>query len=440
MTVYAIVESIVSPCLMALEILSAQFIFGFLLKKREHFWLRTAGSWFFCLEVVVFIQIFYYKATGSMFSYDTVSSINESVYKFLYYIAIFGITILCGCFCYKNSLWIILFYSSGAYATQHIAKSLASFFKYIPIFTQQYWFYCLLELFICAILYVFIYLFFVRDKEITEKTNKVKLKVLLSLFVVFICIGISRFATDDASRGNSAFIAETLYAIVSCALVLFILFSLTENDKIKSEVEIMTELLHREKEQYKLSKENIEIINIKCHDLKHQIRALSKDMSPKDIQELENSIKIYDSMIKTGNDVLDVILTEKSLFCENNKIELVCTVDGKELSFMENMDIYSLFGNAISNAIERVEKIQNEAKKYIGVTLKRINGFTLIHFENFYEDEVDFKDGLPITHKDKNYHGFGMKSMQYIAKKYNGNMTVTAKDGLFKLDFLFPIK
>ena len=52
--------------------------------------------------------------------------------------------------------------------------------------------------------------------------------------------------------------------------------------------------------------------------------------------------------------------------------------------------------------------------------------------------EIIFEDGLPQTLKDKEWHGFGMKSMNRIVSSYGGVMTVTAKDGLFSLDMLMP--
>ena len=87
------------------------------------------------------------------------------------------------------------------------------------------------------------------------------------------------------------------------------------------------------KEHYRIAKENIDIINRKCHDLKHQIAALrdmcTKEEREKYIEEIQDSIQIYEAMVKTGNDVLDTILTEKSLACKENDIVVSCVADGK---------------------------------------------------------------------------------------------------------------
>ncbi len=61
-----------------------------------------------------------------------------------------------------------------------------------------------------------------------------------------------------------------------------------------------------------------------------------------------------------------------------------------------------------------------------------------VHMENYYEGEITFENGLPKTSRDTGYHGFGVKSMSYIVKKYNGYMNMSAESGVFTLDIVFP--
>ena len=65
----------------------------------------------------------------------------------------------------------------------------------------------------------------------------------------------------------------------------------------------------------------------------------------------------------------------------------------------------------------------------------------LIHLENRCSREPEFVDGLPLTNKkDKNRHGFGVKSIRYIAEKYNGEVSMSVQNGRFCLDILLPLK
>ena len=134
------------------------------------------------------------------------------------------------------------------------------------------------------------------------------------------------------------------------------------------------------------------------------------------------------------------MLAEKTLLCENKNIQFNCIADGYSLGFMRPSDIYSLFGNAIDNAIEAVERNADESRRCIGMSVKESKGMISAHFENYYAGELDFDDGLPLTTKsDKRYHGFGMKSIKMLAEKYGGYVSVKAEDGVFNLNILLPI-
>lgn len=438
------ITSLLDMTMMALEILVAEFVFAKMLERRKVFWARFIGSAIMCLEIVWIIIFLYCRITDSFFNYGSAATPMDSVFKFFFFIAVFIMSIGCIAFSYKNSIWVILFYCSGGYAAQHIAKNVAGILKTIPDIAyfssaNSMWFPYVLEIIVCALIYTLLYFLFLRGKALPENKKGIRLKAAVSLVVILICIGLSRLSADNAARDGVAVLAESLYAIVGCGLVLVILFIINHSDKMENEVEVMTELLHREKEQYKLSKENIELINIKCHDLKHQISALKHNYSEAKIKEIEDAVMIYDAAVKSGNDVLDVILTEKSLYCEKNDIRLTCVADGRGLSFMDNMDIYSLFGNALSNAIECASLIESASRRVISINVQTAGNFLSVHIENYYDGKITFENGMPVSGRDENYHGFGMKSMDYIAKRYGGYMGVTAKDGKFCLDFVFPI-
>ena len=185
--------------------------------------------------------------------------------------------------------------------------------------------------------------------------------------------------------------------------------------------------------------ENIEIINEKCHDLKHQIAFLREDKSDKYISEIEKAVMIYDSTVKTGSAVLDILLTERKLQCESKGIKLTVVVNGKLLEFMDEMEVYSLFGNALSNAIESVSSLPQE-ERHIALKVARLGDMCSIHVENPYKGEIKFSEDLPETTRDKKWHGFGMKSMNRIVTSYGGVMAVTTENGMFSLDILMPIE
>lgn len=64
----------------------------------------------------------------------------------------------------------------------------------------------------------------------------------------------------------------------------------------------------------------------------------------------------------------------------------------------------------------------------------------MIRVRNYCEEKPEFRNGLPVsTKKDKNYHGFGLKSIQYTAEKYGGGVVCQNPDNYFVLQILLPI-
>lgn len=228
-----------------------------------------------------------------------------------------------------------------------------------------------------------------------------------------------------------------------CIVLLYLEGEMFKKSNIRQELEIMNLLYQKEREQYFLAKENIALINQKCHDLKHQIRALrkgDKEELDKYLKEIENSVEIYEAIVKTGNEVFDTILTEKSLYCRAREIQVSCVADGSQMDFIDTIDLYALLGNAMDNAIEAVEQFTEAQKRQIDVMIYRQQHFLVIHVMNPMAGELIYKDGLPVTtKKDKDYHGFGLRSMERIIKKYEGFLSVSEEDGCFSLKMLIPI-
>lgn len=227
--------------------------------------------------------------------------------------------------------------------------------------------------------------------------------------------------------------------------ILFAYHVLLQEVNIKLEMESMQNILHMQYNNYKMNEESIAMVNQKYHDLKHQIALLRAETSSYDkleyLDQMEREIKAYEAQNKTGNKVLDTILTGKSLRCQHESISLTCVADGSLLDFMHPMDISTLFGNALDNAIESVKKIKDSDKRLIHLSVSKQKEFLRVRVENCYEGDIEFKNGLPTTTKrDKRFHGFGIKSIQNTTHKYGGSVTIDAEKGWFELRILIPLK
>lgn len=414
-------------------------MFGVKLKKKNPFILRYIISILLCLEISFVFPLFSDNAfyISSMF--------------FIFWIVVYLMMI----FCLQENKKNLLFISIIGYTTEHIAYELYLFIVTIfGIVNGENGIYSFQNKFlfinyqdaICyfasyLVIYFFAYLFFARKIKGNEgiRINN-PLFLIIGIIFIFIDISLNAFV-DNYSKANfdKTYICTiAIINILLCIMFEFFAFETSTRQELRKNLDVISQMKYNEEKQYELSKENIALINQKCHDLKYFIRNYGNNqtLNPQVIEEISQSIEIFDSNIKTGNNALDIIFTEKSLLCYKNNIRFTCIADGKLLSFMDDVDAYSLFGNLVDNAIEA---LKDEAqKRVISLIIKGQGDFVSISIQNFFSKQLRFENGLPITtKKDKNYHGYGMQSIKMICEKYNGTLSINTNDNIFSVNILF---
>lgn len=280
------------------------------------------------------------------------------------------------------------------------------------------------------------------ELSLTRRDILIEGLIVLSVYVVSNLGYIDHSSMFSGSYARDVFAIRTLVDFSGVALIYAFQRQLIEV-QIRLENEALQNIMRMQYQSYQLSQESIELINQKYHDLKHQIALLkareTSEKSGEYLRQMERDIKQYEAQHRTGHPVLDAILTSKSLYCQRQDIELKFIVDGKQLSFMEDMEIAALFGNMLDNAIESSERIANPQLRMIRLYVGSEKRFLRINIENYCEERVAFRNGLPITSKrDKRFHGFGMKSMQRTVEKYGGSMICSQRDNWFELKILIP--
>lgn len=211
--------------------------------------------------------------------------------------------------------------------------------------------------------------------------------------------------------------------------------------KTEHEMRGMAILWEQEKQQYKMTKDRVDLINIKCHDMKKYIEKLrGGKVSDEELNELQSLVSLYDRAVHTGNEVFDVLLADKGLSCEREGIRLSCMVDGGRFDFMSASDLYSLFGNILDNAVAATSRVVDTEKRVISITSSVSAGMLFLHEENYYEGDILMEDGVPKTGTgDEEHHGFGTRSIVYIARKYDGEARFAVDGQIFSLDIVIPL-
>lgn len=232
-----------------------------------------------------------------------------------------------------------------------------------------------------------------------------------------------------------------LSGLVFAGFVLSLRTGVLAQSEYRHEITLMEQILHQERKQYQNTKENRDIISMMYHDLKRQLSNLSAKLTAQEIQSVQQAINIYDSSVKTGSEVLDVLIYEKQLICQKEGISFTYMADGKALSFMRTTHIYALFSNALENALEAVQKLEDPEMRVVDLSVAQSAGTVEILVSNYFQGELPLQDGLPLatTKADKNRHGFGTLSMKYVAELYGGTLTAAVKGPIFTLNISIPI-
>ena len=262
------------------------------------------------------------------------------------------------------------------------------------------------------------------------------------LFLVVVALLMSLFAMVNTQTPSSLLPWQLdLFRSLLSLLALLMLYIYKIEYHLRDDYEILSELLEKDKIRYEVSKEYTELINMKFHDIKHQIGKLrrTEKVDPAYLDRLESAIRQYDSELHTGNEALDIILTEKNRICAEKNIEATIIADGRALSFISAADIYSIFGNILDNAIEASEKLQEDDMKQISLVAAEDSGVIRIRVQNYFsETPKQDGDSFHTTKKDTDAHGFGIKSVKYIVEKYGGVVTTEISGSTFLLNILLP--
>lgn len=420
------------------QLLISELVFLLNKPKRNHFSFRIVTGMVIYLLLAVIWEILVIRIAGD--------SILPYALLYLGY-ALMSSVLIWGCFDIK--LMELVFILAGGYATEHMCFAFSRISLYV--LGYQYILYGgLAHLLITRYLFyivgaVTIYFLLIKGNKDQDSLEMVDVRIIFLTLILLMTAIIMSICWSQPSEYIGTLMGEVIcpaYSFLCSAFVLIMEYYILRENSMKREREIMEQLIQLSDSQQKSAKEVIDIINIKCHDLKHQIRALAKMEDSKTrsdyLQEVQEAVSIYDATYHTGCKALDYVLREKTLLFNEYQVQFSCMVDGEAIVFMTSADIYALMGNALDNALERVLQEEDD-ERIISLHIKSRGQMILIHLENRCSREPLFQDGLPVTDKeDKRNHGFGVRSIRYITEKYDGELLMHVKNGRFFLDILLP--
>ena len=175
------------------------------------------------------------------------------------------------------------------------------------------------------------------------------------------------------------------------------------------------------------------------HDLKNHLLVMENRQNTEETRQmaetLRSQIADYEDYVHTGNEFLDIILKDKAAKAREKQIDFSAMVDFHGIDFMEPLDISTIFGNAIDNAIEASENLP-EYKRLITVKAERVRDMLLITIENNTQPGNHLTEGT--TKKDRFVHGFGIPNIKKAVEKYGGQCSFQQEERVYRLKILIP--
>ena len=430
--------------LCCIELLAAQLIFFRGEEKRKFFWLRLLGvAAFLC--GFCFLSGYLISSIMEAFEYSKTSLLLTSL---CFYFIIFPAQIAFTMFLYKTSgekralLLIFSFVLRQVVFSLYVAIfTLANpslvFFKYEGTTLPNFFIYLAFYL----VFYLGMLLFKVYSKaEATYFASKPILVVLLlsiAVSVVLYVIG-ECYSRED----NDFMYCLLLFSnVISLTLISSIEFLMRKMFVLRNETIVTQQLLQERENQFKFAKANMEKLHVVAHDLKHQTAVLRQggEEANKILDNIDNAVEDYETILITENQTLNIILNEKWHYCQKHSIRLSAIVDPEALKQLDVLEMYTLFGNLLDNAIEATRKLNNKEKRTISLNVAHEKGVSLIDIRNYFSGKIKKKDGDIATSKSDSFsHGYGLKSIQMISDKYGGNLQTFQEEDVFIVKIVIP--
>lgn len=149
---------------------------------------------------------------------------------------------------------------------------------------------------------------------------------------------------------------------------------------------------------------------------------------------LESSLASMTFQVKSGNNLLDALVSAKMSYAHSKGIDfshIEINTDVSSLPF-ESVEITTLFGNLLDNAIEACQRIEDPSvHRFIELEIKQVGTNTALYIKNSTAKQPVVKHNAFVTSKKSPGHGIGMKQIQKTVEKYGGHINYQEGEGTF---------
>lgn len=180
------------------------------------------------------------------------------------------------------------------------------------------------------------------------------------------------------------------------------------------------------------------------HDYHNHIQTLKAYMALHQYAEtmqylnrLEDDLSTVDTLLKTGNVMVDAILNSKLTLIQKHHIKIDATAVVPEDISISGIDLSVLIGNLLDNAMEACMKLPDE-ERFIRIYIDIIKKQLYISVTNSMTEHIKKHDGRFLSSKDGS-HGFGLPRIDSIVAKHGGYINRQTDIGVFATEIMLPL-
>lgn len=299
----------------------------------------------------------------------------------------------------------------------------------------------------CSAVAVLLYYLILQRIFIGERIKKISVRQYSIYAVITICtllnIGQILFMTkyELGYRECIFLILDSAFIIFINLYLLSVLDALTENKDLKYKLDLYERQAKSNYEYYIRQMESRKTVLSVIHDIEKHIKVLQELKGVNAQEEIEKYMGMFEETVSPlmfdqycDNTTLNVIINDKMDYCRKNEIQFEVNIQEIEIEFMKPVDITTVFGNILDNAVIACE---NSERKQMKLKISPFNGFVFIQLSNTFSGKIFWdRKGMPVSQKGGR-HGIGLENVENVLKSYCGEIQYKAEGDVFTIKIMF---
>lgn len=293
---------------------------------------------------------------------------------------------------------------------------------------------------------ILLYYLILKRLFINEKIGKISISqyTLYAVITAYVLINIGEILfliRHELSNKDYLFLmADAVFVIMINLYLFYLLDTFAENKDLKYKLALYERQAQSNYEYYTKKIESQKTAMAVIHDIRKHIKVMEEMKAYDTSREMEAYTYSFEDMIAPllvrqycDNPILNIIINDKADYCEKNDIEFKVEVEKLAIDFIKPIDITTIFGNILDNAIEACEK--TEDKKII-LMIHPFNDLVYIQLSNSFFGDIKWSTkGVPLSSKGEQ-HGIGLNNVEKVLEGYNGNMQFSVEKHVFTVEIM----